>query len=128
MPATSSDPRRMGNEKPLLASQRCQVFDVGRIVDVHREQLKPLSRPPRMDAVEHFQIFLAGLADCVTQKLSSTGFPRSAASVRTAPVKSGREKSGAATGASSQVSNVVGRVRFLAAELRHAVPAMSLAL
>src|SRR5580658_5409250 len=48
------------------------------------------------------------LAEPVTQKLSSTALPRSAPSVRTSPVKSEREKSGEDTGASNQVSTIVG--------------------
>src|SRR5579863_2436794 len=44
----------------------------------------------------------------VVQKLSSTSLPRKAESVRGLPERSGREKSGAGTGASSQVSTWVG--------------------
>src|ERR1700692_2616210 len=45
--------------KAPLAYQRFQVLGVGRTVNVHSEQLKTLSPPPRMDPIEHFQVFQA---------------------------------------------------------------------
>src|SRR5882762_3029740 len=108
VPTKSSDARRIGNEKGLtLAAARMLATSPGSsmlIVSKWRPWFAQRSCTPSRAFSCSTQS-----ADFPLQKLTIAGLPRSAANAWGCPVKSGSVKSGAVTGASSQVSADVGR-------------------